>query len=134
MFDFAWSELGLIAVVAMILIGPKDMPLAIRTVTGWIKKARRMAAEFQTHVDELVREAELEELREKVQKAAATPLASHVEALVDPGRELSSALGRKADRSTRVPRNAMLAAYWCPITSCRAGTLATPFHSAIHTV
>jgi sec-independent protein translocase protein TatB len=55
MFDFAWSELGLIAVVAMILIGPKDMPLAIRSVTGWIKKARRMASEFQSHVDEMVR-------------------------------------------------------------------------------
>ena len=46
MFDFAWSELGLIAVVAMILIGPKDMPVAIRSVTGWIRKARRMAAEL----------------------------------------------------------------------------------------
>ena len=59
MFDFAWSELGLIAVVAMILIGPKDMPVAIRSVTAWIRKARRMAAEFQTHVDEMVREADL---------------------------------------------------------------------------
>ena len=45
MFDFAWSELALIAVVAMIAIGPKDMPGAIRAVTGWVKKARRMAAE-----------------------------------------------------------------------------------------
>ena len=60
MFDFAWSEIALIAVVAMIAIGPKDMPVAIRAVTGWIKKARRMAAEFQTHVDEMVREADLE--------------------------------------------------------------------------
>ena len=62
MFDFAWSEFALIAVVAMIAIGPKDMPVAIRAVTGWIKKARRMAAEFQTHVDEMVREADLSEV------------------------------------------------------------------------
>ena len=66
MFDFAWSELALIAVVAMIAIGPKDMPAAIRAVTGWVKKARRMAAEFQTHVDEMVREADLSEVRASI--------------------------------------------------------------------
>ena len=48
MFDFAWSEIGLIGVVALIAIGPKDMPAAIKAVTGMIKKARRMAGEFQT--------------------------------------------------------------------------------------
>ena len=63
MFDFAWSEFALIAVVALIAIGPKDMPVAIRAVTAWIKKARRMAAEFQTHVDEMVREADLHEVK-----------------------------------------------------------------------
>ena len=66
MFDFAWSEIALIAVVALIAIGPKDMPVAIRAVTGWIKKARRMAAEFQTHVDEMVREADLHEVRASI--------------------------------------------------------------------
>ena len=59
MFDFAWSEIALIGVVALIAIGPKDMPVAIRAVTDMIKKARRMAGEFQTHVDEMVREADL---------------------------------------------------------------------------
>ena len=52
MFDFAWSEIVLIGAVALIAIGPKDMPAAIRTVSNMVKKARRMAAEFQTHVDE----------------------------------------------------------------------------------
>jgi sec-independent protein translocase protein TatB len=66
MFDFAWSEIALIAVVAMIAIGPKDMPVAMRAVTGWIKKARRMAAEFQTHVDEMMREADLSEVRNSI--------------------------------------------------------------------
>ncbi len=66
MFDFAWSEIALIAVVALIAIGPKDMPAAIRAVTGWVKKARRMAAEFQTHVDEMVREADLSEVRASI--------------------------------------------------------------------
>lgn len=67
MFDFAWTEIGLIAVVALILIGPKDMPIAIKAVSGAIKKARRMASEFQVHVDEMVREANLHEVRDSIQ-------------------------------------------------------------------
>jgi sec-independent protein translocase protein TatB len=66
MFDFAWSEIALIGVVALIAIGPKDLPVAIRTVAQMVKKARRMAGEFQTHVDEMVREANLDEVRGQI--------------------------------------------------------------------
>ena len=65
MFDFAWSEIALIGVVALIAIGPKDLPVAIKAVAEMVKKARRMAGEFQTHVDEMVREANLSEVREQ---------------------------------------------------------------------
>jgi sec-independent protein translocase protein TatB len=83
MFDFAWSELALIAVVAMIAIGPKDMPVAIRNVTGWIKKARRMAAEFQTHVDEMVREADLSEIRSSINEIRNFDVRGEIERTVD---------------------------------------------------
>lgn len=63
MFDFAWSEFALIGVVALVFIGPKDLPVAIKAVSQMVKKARRMAGEFQTHVDEMVREADLGEVR-----------------------------------------------------------------------
>ena len=66
MFDLAWSEIALIGVVALIAIGPKDMPVAIKAVAQMVKKARRMAAEFQTHVDEMVREANLHEVRDQI--------------------------------------------------------------------
>lgn len=66
MFDLAWSEIALIGVVALIAIGPKDMPVAIRAVAQMVKKARRMASEFQTHVDEMVREANLHEVRDHI--------------------------------------------------------------------
>ena len=66
MFDLAWSEIALIGVVALIAIGPKDMPIAIKAVAEAIKKARRMAGEFQTHVDEMVREANLHEVRDHI--------------------------------------------------------------------
>ena len=64
MFDFAWSEIALVGVVALIAIGPKDLPVAIKTVAELVKKARRMAGEFQTHVDEMVKEANLHEVRD----------------------------------------------------------------------
>ncbi len=66
MFDFAWTEIGLIGVVAMILIGPKDMPVAIKAVSDMVKKARRMAGEFQGHVDEMLRDSNLSEVRDSL--------------------------------------------------------------------
>src|ERR1700733_6531343 len=83
MFDFAWSEFALIAVVAMIAIGPKDMPAAIRAVTGWVKKARRMAAEFQTHVDEMVREADLSEVRASINEIRNFDIRGQLEKTID---------------------------------------------------
>jgi sec-independent protein translocase protein TatB len=65
MFDFAWSEIALIGVVALIAIGPKDLPVAIKSVAELVKKARKMAGEFQTHVDEMVKEANLSEVRDQ---------------------------------------------------------------------
>ena len=88
MFDFAWSEIGLIAAVALILIGPKDMPVAIRTITDMIKKARRMAGEFQTHVDEMMREANLHEVRDQISAIRNFDIRGEIERQVDPDRSL----------------------------------------------
>lgn len=66
MFDFAWSEFALIGAVALVVIGPKDLPVAIRGLAKAVKKARGLASEFQSHVDEMVREADLSEVREHV--------------------------------------------------------------------
>jgi|APCry1669190156_1035279.scaffolds.fasta_scaffold88550_1 sec-independent protein translocase protein TatB len=88
MFDFAWSEIMLIGAVALIAIGPKDMPAAIRTVTGMIKKARRMASEFQTHVDDMVREAELGDVKQAFNDLRRMDVSSAVEKMVDPDQSL----------------------------------------------
>jgi sec-independent protein translocase protein TatB len=90
MFDFAWSEILLIGAVALIAIGPKDMPAAIRTVSGMIKKARRMAAEFQTHVDEMVREADLGDVKKAFNDIRNLDIPSLVEKHVDPDRSIRS--------------------------------------------
>jgi len=83
MFDFAWSELGVIAVVALIFIGPKDMPVAVKAVSRAIKKARGMAAEFQTHVDEMVRDADLTEVRDQIGALRGYNVTRALEKLVD---------------------------------------------------
>ena len=84
MFDFAWSEIAVIAGVALVLIGPKDMPVAIRTITGMIKKARRMAGEFQTHVDEMMREANLDDIKNSINEIRNFDLKDTVEKHIDP--------------------------------------------------
>ena len=83
MFDFAWSEFALIGVVALVLIGPKDLPIAIKAVTGMIKKARRMAAEFQTHVDEMVKEADLHEVRDGLRQIRGMDIRGTIARAVD---------------------------------------------------
>jgi sec-independent protein translocase protein TatB len=63
MFDIGWSELVVIAVVALIAIGPKELPSVLRTLGQWMGKARRMAAEFQGQFNEAMREAEMADLK-----------------------------------------------------------------------
>lgn len=75
MFDIGWSELVVIAVVALIAIGPKELPGVLRMVGQWIGKARRMATEFQGQFQEAMREAEMADLKksfDEVKDAAAT--------------------------------------------------------------
>src|ERR1700761_2444366 len=88
MFDFAWSEILLIGAVALIAIGPKDMPAAIRAVAGMVKKARRMAAEFQTHVDEMVREADLGEVKKAFSDIRNLDIEGIMEKHIDPDRSI----------------------------------------------
>jgi len=65
MFDIGATELLLIVVVAILVIGPKDMPLAMRTAGRWIGKIRRLSGHFRTGLDAMVREAELEDMEKK---------------------------------------------------------------------
>ncbi|KYG19605.1 preprotein translocase subunit TatB [Bradyrhizobium sp. AT1] len=74
MFDIGWSELVLIGVVALIAIGPKELPGVLRMVGQWMGKARKMAAEFQGQFQEAMREAEMADLKKSFDevKEAAT--------------------------------------------------------------
>jgi sec-independent protein translocase protein TatB len=65
MFDIAPSEMLLTAIVAIVVIGPKDMPLALRTAGRWLGKMRRMSSHLRTGFEAMIREAELEEMERK---------------------------------------------------------------------
>lgn len=67
MFDIAWSELVVIGAVALVVIGPKDLPKALRSVGEMVGKVRRMAGEFQGQFNDAMREAELHDLKKSVE-------------------------------------------------------------------
>ncbi len=90
MFDFAWSELALIGIVALVVIGPKDLPVAIKAVGNMVRKARRMAGEFQTHVDEMVKDANLDEVRSQINSIRNFDIKGEIERAVDSDGSIKS--------------------------------------------
>ncbi|MGE0117597.1 MAG: Sec-independent protein translocase protein TatB [Dongiaceae bacterium] len=99
MFDIGWSEMLVIGVVALVVIGPKELPSALKTFAYWMKQARKMAREFQSGVDDLVRQAELDEAKKAVEDARRN-LNKEIETAVDPTGEVKQAL---SDNSLRAP-------------------------------
>src|SRR5262249_19776710 len=73
MFDIAWSELLVILVVALVVVGPKDLPRLMRTAGQWAGRARAMADQFRRSFDDIARQSELDELRAEVQKLQQQP-------------------------------------------------------------
>src|SRR5579862_333842 len=69
MFGFGWSEILLIGAVALVVIGPKDLPRVMRTAGQWSRKLRVLAGDFQRHIDDMVRQAELDEVKREAEKA-----------------------------------------------------------------
>ncbi len=84
LLDFGWSELMLIGVVALVVIGPKDLPRALRVAGFWVRKARTLSREFQSSVEQMVREAELDEMRQELKKASEIDLDTEFRQAVDP--------------------------------------------------
>lgn len=79
MFDIAWSELALIGGVALLVIGPKDLPKVMRSMGRWTRKARLLAGEFQRNLDDMMRESELDEMKKQVQSVSSVATQSRVD-------------------------------------------------------
>jgi sec-independent protein translocase protein TatB len=91
MFDIGWSEMAVILLVALIVIGPKDLPRVARTMGRWVAKGRAMAREFQTALEDMAREAELDKVKSEIEKAGRTDVGKTIERTIDPTGELSKA-------------------------------------------
>lgn len=92
MLDIGWSEMLIILVVALLVIGPKDLPKVARQIGRWTGKARAMAREFQRSFDDMAREAELEEIKAGLQKMNPANLEHTIRETIDPDRKLEQAL------------------------------------------
>jgi sec-independent protein translocase protein TatB len=92
MLDIGWPELLIVALVTIIVVGPKELPRVLRTVTQMVRKLRAMASEFQSGIDELAREAELDELKKDIERTAATDIAGELENEIDPDREVAKSM------------------------------------------
>jgi sec-independent protein translocase protein TatB len=108
MFDIGWTELLVVAVVALIVIGPRELPAMLRTIGNGLSKIRRMAGEFQSQFNEALREAELDDLRRQAEKLSGEM--SKATAFDDPlakaTSELQRAIEAPAPPAEPAPENA----------------------------
>jgi sec-independent protein translocase protein TatB len=92
MFDIGWSELLVIGVIALVVIGPKDLPKVLKTVGYWVRKARTVSREFQSSIEQMVREAELDDVKKEIEKVTSVDLKQEFEKSIDPTGDLKKAM------------------------------------------
>jgi sec-independent protein translocase protein TatB len=92
LFDIGWPELMLIGAIALVVIGPKDLPRALRVAGYWVKRARTMSREFQGSIEQMIREAELHEVRDELKAATQFDFEQEFHKTVDPDGSLNQAL------------------------------------------
>lgn len=112
MFDVGFDEMLMIAIVAIIVIGPKDLPMALRAVGRWVAKVRRVSGHFRTGIESMIREAELEEMERKwreqndaIMKAnpSSEPAAASAEAGVPQPANMAEAMVQSATEAAALP-------------------------------
>lgn len=91
MFDIGWSELLVIGVVALLVVGPKELPVLLRTVGKYVGMMRRQAAEFREQFDEAMRESEFDKLKEDLQKSTEQATSAIRDAETSLDRDLDTA-------------------------------------------
>jgi len=105
MFDIGWAEMAVIAVVALLVIGPRDLPRALYTVGRWAGKARGMLRELQQGMEDIAREAELEDMKKKFDAARKLDVKREMGNAIDPDGQMAKALDPVASGDREVPRS-----------------------------
>jgi sec-independent protein translocase protein TatB len=83
-FDIGWPEFMVIGIVALVVIGPKDLPAALRVAGYWVRKARTLSREFHGSIEQMMREVELHEVQNELKKATEFDLDREFQKIVDP--------------------------------------------------
>ncbi|HEX3885576.1 MAG TPA: Sec-independent protein translocase protein TatB [Stellaceae bacterium] len=91
-FDIGWPELMLIGAIALVVIGPKDLPRALRVAGYWVRRARTMSREFQGSIEQMIRDAELHEVRDELKSATQFDFQNEFEKTIDPDGTINQAL------------------------------------------
>ena len=106
MFDIGWIEMAVIALIALVILGPNELPKAMRSLAKWTRKARGMAREFQSGIDDMVREADMEETRKAIQSAKTLDIGKKMEETIDPTGGLRAEAKGFQDEMAREPETA----------------------------
>ncbi|HJP22709.1 MAG: Sec-independent protein translocase protein TatB [Alphaproteobacteria bacterium] len=99
MFDIGWPELLIVAVITVIVVGPKELPRVLRTIMMAVRKVRGMAADFQSTIDDMVRESELDDLRKQVTDTAGLDLDAEMKETLDPSGSFDGAFDFDIDEA-----------------------------------
>lgn len=102
MFDVAPTELLLVAVIALVVIGPKDLPRVMRVVGNWVARARGVARQFRSGFDEMIRESELREMEEKWRAENERIMREHP-AIPPPEAEPSASVSEESAKGAAQP-------------------------------
>ena len=92
MLDIGWQELFLIALVTILVAGPRELPRVLRTVVAAVRKGRGLANDFQRGIDELARQADLDDIRMDLEKSATLDLESQFKDEIDPTGEIENSM------------------------------------------
>jgi sec-independent protein translocase protein TatB len=101
MLDIGWQELFIVFVIALLVVGPKDLPRAVKTMAQFVRKARSLARDFQNGLDDMVREAELDDLKKELSQASPTSISREIENTIDPTGDLRESI-RSVDPTAEV--------------------------------
>jgi sec-independent protein translocase protein TatB len=92
MLDVGWQELFVIAVITIIVVGPREIPRVLRTVTMWVRKIKDMARDFQSSIDDIAREADLDDIKKQLAEAKDFDFEQEFENAIDPSGEVTNAI------------------------------------------
>lgn len=105
MFDIGWAEMAVIGVIALIVIGPRDLPRTLYTLGRWAGKARGLLRDLQQGMEDIAREAELEDMKKKFDATRKLDVRREIGNAIDPDGQMAKALDPTANSDGAVPRS-----------------------------